>query len=203
MGTKVGITNYKAVAGCNWTINYDPHSALTTTAGVTDPTPGSSVTWPWGRNAGNPDGLDHGNGIICRDGVPTPTSGTTPVFSFTTTADIRDGLSNTLAVGESIPMFCAWSAWMWYDGTTATCGIPLNYYQTVAHGSPPVDPGSQPAYTNWQRTYGFMSRHPGGANFFFCDGRGTFLNEQIDLTVYRSLATIDGGSNEPPYTPPN
>ncbi|MGA2621839.1 MAG: DUF1559 domain-containing protein [Thermoguttaceae bacterium] len=203
-GTKVGITNYKAVAGCNWITNYDQNGVLTTTAGVTDPVKSqSSVTWLSGRNAGNLDGLDHGNGIICRGGVlPVPSGappGTALSFTFTTAADIRDGLSNTLAIGESIPAFCAWSVWMWYDGTTATCGVPLNYYRTVASGSDgnnsitPIDPNSN--FTSWKQTYSFMSRHPGGANFFYCDGRGTFLNEQIDLTVYRCLATIDGGSS--------
>ena len=42
-----------------------------------------------------------------------------------------------------------------------------------------------------------MSRHKGGANFSFCGGNAQFINDQIDLTIYRSLATIDGTTNIP------
>ena len=40
-----------------------------------------------------------------------------------------------------------------------------------------------------------MSRHPAGANFGFLNGSGTFINENIDPTIYRGLATIDGGES--------
>jgi prepilin-type processing-associated H-X9-DG protein len=39
----------------------------------------------------------------------------------------------------------------------------------------------------------FRSLHPGGANFLFCDGSVQYLNETIDMMVYRGLSTIQGG----------
>lgn len=42
-------------------------------------------------------------------------------------------------------------------------------------------------------TSNFRSFHPGGASFAFCDGSVQFLNETIDMTVYRGLSTIQGG----------
>ena len=49
-------TNYKSVAGSNW------QWVLTGT------TPPWYPNWPVGRNSGNSDGIDHGNGVICRGG---------------------------------------------------------------------------------------------------------------------------------------
>ena len=137
--------------------------------------------------------MDHGNGIICRNGYTVTTSGgvTTPNSTpfITYTQDIRDGMSNTFSIGEAVPQFCPWSAWYWFDGTSATCAVPLNYKPAMQRSSL-----STPGYlTNWQQNYSFMSRHPGGANFGFCDGSGRFVSDSIQYGVYEGLATIDGG----------
>jgi prepilin-type processing-associated H-X9-DG protein len=39
----------------------------------------------------------------------------------------------------------------------------------------------------------FRSFHPGGASFAFCDGSVSFLNQNISMSVYRGLSTIQGG----------
>ena len=36
---------------------------------------------------------------------------------------------------------------------------------------------------------GFASRHPGGANFLFADGRVEFISEGIDLVAYQALGS--------------
>ena len=113
-------TNYKACAGSNWTVSYN--------GGYT-----SNAT---GRNSGNTDGLDYGNGVICRGGGINTGSGTipsalSPVPFTTTNTDIRDGASKTFLAGESVPAWCAWSVWMWFDGSTATCGLPMNVFTTL------------------------------------------------------------------------
>ena len=89
----------------------------------------------------------------------------------TTNMDIRDGASKTFLAGEAVPAWCGWSLWYWFDGSTATCGIPLNYR---IPGKAPDDNSA-----DWKDTYGFMSRHPGGANFAMCDGSVSFINELI------------------------
>jgi prepilin-type N-terminal cleavage/methylation domain-containing protein len=41
----------------------------------------------------------------------------------------------------------------------------------------------------------FRSDHPAGALFLFCDGHAQFLNENIDMTTYTGLSTIQGGES--------
>jgi prepilin-type processing-associated H-X9-DG protein len=129
-----------------------------------------------GRNSGNTptgtDGLDHGNGIICRNAL---TVTNTRIF-VTTDRDIRDGRSRTFAIGESVPEWCEFSAWFSYEGAIATCGIPLNYDEIGRRRSENrLYPDYLPYYSR-----GFMSRHPGGANFCMCDGSVTFISSDIE-----------------------
>jgi prepilin-type processing-associated H-X9-DG protein/prepilin-type N-terminal cleavage/methylation domain-containing protein len=170
-------TNYKSCGGMNWygpVVNYA--GTVTSQSGPT--------TWTMGRNATYADGMDHGNGFICRGAVSSATAASPPPF-FTANMDIRDGASNTFAVGETIPQFCPWSAWYWFDGVTATCAIPLNY-------KPAMTPYGMKGNTSYTVDFGFMSRHAGGANFGMCDGSVKFVSETIDGEVYQALATIDG-----------
>lgn len=191
----LGVTNYKSCAGMNWTTSVDP---LTGAGG------GPAIYSQTGRNSNKTDGVDYGNGIICRGRL----SGATPPPLFVTSfRDIRDGLSKTFAIGEAVPVWSMFSAWYNYNGSYATCGVPLNYKIPGRSATDPVnasDSGS--AYYNRS----FMSRHRGGGNFCMCDGSVTFVTNEIEyltedstgyLTlgskkylpgVYMRLATIDG-----------
>ena len=166
--TLYATTNYKACAGSNW--GASSFSATGTSGSV-------------GRNSGNTDGLDHGNGVICRGGATT--AGGAPIQ--TSNMDIRDGASKTFLLGESVPAWCGWSLWFWFESSTATCGVPLNYSV----------PGKtlDTNYTDWKDTFGFMSRHKQGANFAACDGSVHFIPNVIDFYVYQALATIDGNES--------
>jgi prepilin-type N-terminal cleavage/methylation domain-containing protein/prepilin-type processing-associated H-X9-DG protein len=178
------VTNYKAVAGSNWVYSFNPN---TNTFNV--PATMSSV----GRNSAKSDGVDNGNGVICRGGATSP--GGAPFV--TANMDLRDGASKTFFLGEVIPQFCPWSVWFWFEGSTATCGIPLNFLR-----QPNISPLSlTPA--NWQETEGFNSRHTGGGNFAMCDGSVTFVSDAMiysdlsggGMAIYQGMATISGNES--------
>ena len=173
-GAAWAVTNYKACAGSNW-------GGL---SGSVFQYRKSDANYG-GRNASSYDGLDHGDGLICRgQGKPI----TTAMFQVQ-----KDGSTNTFAVGEAVPGWCDWSAWYWYDGSTATCGIPLNYWKSQTWLEQKPDTPPQYNSNDKPNNYSFMSRHPDGANFGMCDASVHFISDVIDLAVYRGLATIDGG----------
>lgn len=100
-------------------------------------------------------------------------------------ADILDGTSNTLAVGEV------------YDGHTgnntnvwSTASRHTNSLRTTEN---PVNtaPGTGVLYSSTNNG-AFMSRHTNGANFALGDGSVRFINQNIDITKYRALSTIRG-----------
>jgi len=159
-GKAWGITNYKAVAGGNWA--WGDHTGVSMAGG----------RWPNDTN-----GLDRGNGVICRNN-DNQAGNITPLSS------IRDGASKTFAIGESVPEFCTHSTWFYFNHNTATCGVPLNYQVGLLDLTT--------VSSDWGRNYSFFSRHPGGGMFTLCDGSTTFVTDSIDLTLYRQLATIAG-----------
>jgi hypothetical protein len=176
--TSVGSTNYKACAGSNWLYSVNSTTGALESTPTLPPSPYNK-----GRNATNPDGLDHGNGIICRNNLKNSTD--RPIL--TADNDIRDGRPRTFAIGEVVVNLCNYNAWYWFDGTTATCAIPLNYKNPAAYPPNPADS------TYLYYTYGFSSRHPMIGVFGMCDGSMKHISENIDSTVYQAQATIDAG----------
>lgn len=160
MGIARAVTNYKAVAGGNWAWGLNV------------------VAQEGGRWGGDTNGLDHGNGMICRNTEQLDSN-------YTRFEDITDGLSSTLAIGESVARWADHSGWFNYNQSTATCGIPLNFQVGV------IDMEAQ--WTDWPNNYSFHSQHPGGAFFASADGGVHYINDGIDINLYRALATIDGG----------
>ena len=96
--------------------------------------------------------------------------------------EVRDGLANTLMVGETIPSHCLWNCAFCNNFSTASTNIPLNNME---------DAGT--SFANWFRTCGFKSRHVGGANFCLGDGSVRFLSETIDFQLFNHLGTRAGG----------
>ena len=95
--------------------------------------------------------------------------------------DVTDGLSKTIMVGETLPRDCIFiSAFGPNFNVSSTC-IPINTMET-----------DQGQVTNWWRTSGFKSRHPGGANFCLADGSVRFIDEDIDFQLYNALGTRAG-----------
>jgi prepilin-type processing-associated H-X9-DG protein len=91
--------------------------------------------------------------------------------------DIKNGLSNTLAVVET--------AW----GTGAWTAAPDSVRKLDPAGSPYLDIPQQ-----------FGGNHPGGANVLFADGSVRFLETSLDPQQFERMATISGGTSPP--TPP-
>jgi len=156
----VGQTNYKGVSGANWGADE------TQGWGPAD----SGTKWPNIGTNGSYDGLDHGDGMLYRVDYKQPRRD----------ADVADGLSNTLLLGEALPQFDIYCSWPYANNTYSTCAIPMNLNDRTA------DP------RDWPNVQSFRSAHSGGVHFAFGDGSIRFLNQSLDMKLYRSLATIKG-----------
>jgi prepilin-type N-terminal cleavage/methylation domain-containing protein/prepilin-type processing-associated H-X9-DG protein len=118
-------------------------------------------------------------------------------------SEVKDGLSNTLAVGEMATI--KWYGYTdapgcvrpWIVGGSCSAGSDPVYYsiKAVVYG---INTTSDLAATGRFNHTPFSSFHPGGANFLVGDGSVTFLMENIQLTTYEALATVAGAPNETP-----
>jgi prepilin-type processing-associated H-X9-DG protein len=121
-----------------------------------------------GKN-GSSDGMNDGDGILWRCDYTAALS----------EKNVTDGLSHTFLAGEDLPEKNRWCSWPYANNAYGTCAIPPNYmYQ-------------DPIW--WPNTQSFRSRHPAGLNFAMADGSTQFINQDINLTTYRALATRAGG----------
>ena len=88
---------------------------------------------------------------------------------------IKDGTSKTLMIGEDIPEHNLWNSWAYTTHAFGTCAIPPN--------AMPVSP------LWWPESMSFRSDHPGGVNFALADGSVTWVSDDIELNIYRELAS--------------
>lgn len=99
--------------------------------------------------------------------------------------DVRDGLSNTMLVGEVIQVDIYESSNIWNyalanaDSLRTTCN-PLN-----------TAPGD--GITFELQNGAFASRHPGGGSFVYGDGTVRFMRDDVHLHIYQSLSTVAAG----------
>lgn len=91
-------------------------------------------------------------------------------------ADIVNGTSTTIIMGESIYPFGVWS-----QGTTAT--VRTNVDRTINR---PIFSNGQNYWTYW------ASKHPGQVNFAYCDGTVRPVTAQINKIVLNKLMTRNG-----------
>jgi prepilin-type processing-associated H-X9-DG protein len=116
-------------------------------------------------------------------------------------ASVSDGLSNTILIGEMLPEWHDhfWDgSWTHFNGGNAHVGtiVPINY-----ETSERARCGSTPAksFGNWNVSWGFKSRHTGGANFVLGDGSVRFIPSTIDMRTYQYLGCRnDGQAASPP-----
>jgi prepilin-type N-terminal cleavage/methylation domain-containing protein/prepilin-type processing-associated H-X9-DG protein len=101
-----------------------------------------------------------------------------------TMASITDGTSNTLMVGEDIPMHNQHSAAYYSNGDYCSCHGPINFFP-----KPP-----RPSY--WPDVMTFRSLHPGGSQFCLADGSVRFITQNIDHATYRATCTRNLGETD-------
>jgi len=132
----------------------------------------------------DPPGRDNGNGLFFRN-------------RSVRIAEILDGTSQTLAVGEKSQNL-ARATW---TGAVTRAAVPITELQAesglapeggdalvIAHTGELDGPNSRPAHADQ-----FWARHPGGAHFAFADGSVRFLKEKRPIAILRALATRAGG----------
>lgn len=104
-------------------------------------------------------------------------------------AAVRDGLSNTLAIGERPMGETSWLAGMSYS-LEFPCDAAA--FKNLLHPINHVVPtDAVPIAGGNSRPFG--SRHPGGAQFVLCDAAVRFFAEQTPLTLLQALASRNGG----------
>jgi prepilin-type N-terminal cleavage/methylation domain-containing protein/prepilin-type processing-associated H-X9-DG protein len=110
---------------------------------------------------------------------------------------IRDGTSNTIAVGEAKQQQCSsYFGPRWGSGVhTSVHGYVGDYHWHINYpaGGPLCGwPASDP-HAKLQYAWGFGSWHTNGANFVFCDGSVHFLPDSMSFPVFQALCSINGG----------
>ncbi len=169
----VAVTNYKGVLGISF-------------VGATAGTPHARVTQYTGWNVDPPTGAFTTDEDNCTDdttcmGAFWPRT----AFSAVRESDFRDGLSNTLIIGEDIPEINkSSSAYLSSHDWCSTHGK-INY--TPASADLPGKNEDDPNVKT------FRSRHASGANFCIGDGSVTFISDSIDMKLYQYLATRGRG----------
>ncbi len=153
-----------------------------------------------------PDCVDpggHSGRVMTRNGVLF-------INSRVRTQDVRDGLSNTFAVGESRYMQLqgggqtpgggavysgTWASSVWLAGISASDASSV--YVTLAAAIAAINSSKLDPQSDWTvevQSQLFGSRHPGGCHFLFADGSCHFISENIALDTYHKLgARNDGG----------
>jgi prepilin-type N-terminal cleavage/methylation domain-containing protein/prepilin-type processing-associated H-X9-DG protein len=161
------------------------------------PPPGQSrIGWNgyWGTGYGPPSGFTRGagtmRGYFDYRGTQIP-----PDIS-----SITDGTSNTVMVGEVLPSNAADSNFWMFNGAYAGTTVPLGFNSNTV-----VPSGSNNCNSStWQSpsapvgcrfgssAKGFISLHPGGANFTFGDGSVRFVKNSVNFRTYNALGSRAG-----------
>jgi prepilin-type N-terminal cleavage/methylation domain-containing protein/prepilin-type processing-associated H-X9-DG protein len=168
------------------------------------PRPTDSPTTPKESHYSGVSGAARNNKIIDLEDIACGDLYVSGIFypgSRTRIAQIEDGTSHTLAIGERTYIFRNWlsgATWLGTPptrictGATSNIRLPINadpkqfgYFA----GDLDVPPAERKVPLN---DLAFASFHSGGAQFCFADGSVHMLPDSIDFTVFEDLSTIAG-----------
>jgi prepilin-type processing-associated H-X9-DG protein len=113
--------------------------------------------------------------------------------------DVRDGLSNTMFIGETtggdLPeSMNSWPLSVAYLSSMRSTNNKLNPQPNDSSVVSVTIINSGLSGVDGQSVTGaFASRHPSGANFAFGDSHVRYIANQIDFPTYQALSTIAGG----------
>jgi len=135
--------------------------------------------------------------------------------SFMPISRITDGTSKTLAVGEVVHpqpygygpgygIMTQGGPSLWVEGgsvhSSSPPPYPLQYNgRLVSSTKYPINSKHMPMTSDFESDVPFSSDHAGGAQFVFCDGHVTFLNDTIDFATYQALSTRERGEIVPEF----
>ena len=114
--------------------------------------------------------------------------------------DARDGLSNTLLVGESIYLLngdqgCAHCDRFLFYHMNADSGDGGDYSEVLGTSYYPINSKEIDTSTNTsdERENSYSSYHTGGINVCLGDGSVRFVRNSIDIQVWQNVGSISGG----------
>ena len=165
-------------------------------------------------NGSNHNFYDTPAGPIGTGGMFSPISrnpGLVPaIFSYRTArkpTDVLDGLSNTIAIGESsrtakvdgsfVPHRVGWT--FGSDGAydpTADGYHPTEIYAVKSFGVHRINENVDfldPANKHLRNSHSFSSNHYGGVNFSFADGSVRFVADTVNFDLVIQLCSVSGG----------
>jgi prepilin-type N-terminal cleavage/methylation domain-containing protein/prepilin-type processing-associated H-X9-DG protein len=119
-------------------------------------------------------------GVSEIEDVPAAGEGTFYFLSRIRFAEISDGLSNTLIIGERYAK----------QGNPVWAGVVQGANEAMARV---VGVGDHVPNDPHHHFDDFASYHPGGVHFLYGDGSVQRINNQIDVSVYQALCTRAGG----------
>lgn len=170
-GSKTSITGQDAGTGIalapsDYAFSMGDYTNLTQTTGMTLPEQISASTYYANTVTTNGRGMFTRGNWSCR------------------IAQVTDGMSNTIAIGEVIGNWCGWQVG-WGFQCFATTAHAVNYQNSTLKNSAAV--------TSHDPCIGFRSQHVGGAHFLLGDGAVRFISENINGLTYNALASRAGG----------
>jgi prepilin-type N-terminal cleavage/methylation domain-containing protein/prepilin-type processing-associated H-X9-DG protein len=157
-----------------------PDAAMTNMCGVSD-------TDDWTMAGASPPNAYAPKDFPTNDGV---FGGNRPC----TFADIKDGSSNTLLVGETTGAGKdTYLGEIWVSANIYDTKEGINGPNTTQGGIYPGTSSSSPGTSC--NDSGFSSYHPGGCNFVLADGSVTFLSQNTAQNILTSLTSRNGVRN--------